>query len=167
MYFKIAKVDFTTEKLLISPNANTVKFQTVFYIPLTLYYHKPTNTYLEKTLKIHVTGFLNTEKILIGKLKLDINSLINSKVPLFDPMKEILDDNKGPTGVFISYEATLDFPGLKPNQPTLENIKRQSSEGRKPDKKDILDNSFHSKNDQALKSNSFASCKLISSRFIK
>lgn len=167
MYFKIAKVDFTTEKLPISQNANTVKFQTVFYIPLTLYYHKPTNTYLEKTLKIHVSGFLNTEKTLIGKLKLDINSLINSKVPLFDPMKEILDDNKGPTGVFISYEATLDLPGFKPDQPTLENIKRQSSEGRKTDKKGILDNSFDSKNDQALQSNSFASCKLISSRFIK
>lgn len=105
-----AKVTFASER--VSPNLTTyvAKMHTLFEIPVTLYYYKPEQVYLEKSLKIKVYGYKQGDRSLAGECRIDISKLVGNSKGRFDPMLELLDEDGKPCGIFLAIELALTMP---------------------------------------------------------
>ena len=105
----------------------------MFEIPLTLYYYKPQKDYLQKEIKLKLIGYKQTDDYTIGKLKLDINSLINRSSPYFNPMMEFVDDKNKSTEIYVSVEMSLQISNQKKktkdelNGNNLKGVKEQAN----------------------------------------
>lgn len=89
------------------PTTYVAKMQTLFEVPVTLYYFKPDQVYLEKWFRIRVYGFKLGEKVLAGELKVDLAKMAESGKSRFDPMQELTDEYGKPCGIFLSIELAL------------------------------------------------------------
>lgn len=114
-----ASASYSSDRVVTNATTYIARMQTLFDIPITLYYFKSEKTFLEKTLKIKVNGIQNGEKTVIGEAKIDVSRLAGSTQSLFDPMMEIIGDNGRPCNVFLSLEIKMTLPAPFQSAPTL------------------------------------------------
>lgn len=116
---------FTSEKVPTQTVTFTAKMQTVFDIPVTLYYYPVEKGYLEKLVKVKLLGYKEGQKSLIGETKINVSKLANNNSSMFDPMLELIGENGKPCQVFLAVEAKFDsLKGSGPDStaPSLRSI---------------------------------------------